>query len=105
MMDGTILDTLLKAKWNGMKTALNEQNVTGALNKIPNISKDMFEFNFNLLIDRLPQIVADFHNITLVRVGNGFAEYEMWAEQGGDTTSFVIYFVRDTDGIWRVQFF
>ena len=32
-------------------------------------------------------------------------EYEMWAEQDGQTYSFYILFVKDADGIWRIQFF
>ncbi len=105
VMDEATLDELLRAKWNEMKNALIGGDIEPATELISEISRNMFEYNFNLMSDYLPEIVSGFQDITLVRVGDSFAEYEMWAEQGGETTSFVIFFVKDSDGIWRIQFF
>ena len=53
----------------------------------------------------MPEISAGLQDIELVKIKDGVAEYEMWAEQEGQTYSFYIVFVNDSDGIWRIQFF
>jgi len=50
-------------------------------------------------------IAQDMGNITLIDIGDNVAEYEMTATQDGQTFSFYVEFVRDTDGIWRLRFY
>jgi hypothetical protein len=53
----------------------------------------------------LSEISAGLEEIELVDVKDGVAEYEMWGEQDGQMYNFLVRFVRDKDGIWRIEFF
>lgn len=99
------MDNLLKAKWAGMKTALSGGDIAGASNYLAKCVRDMYLYNFNLLSPYLADISASLQDIKLVDIKNGAAEYEMLAEHSGQTYSFYILFVKDSDGIWRIQFF
>ena len=99
------LDTLLQAKWSAMKTALGNQDVNGALVNFAENSKDMYQYNFQLLQSNLPSIVLDMNNITMTEVKDGIAEYEMNTFIDGTEYNLYIKFVKDVDGIWKIYFF
>jgi hypothetical protein len=103
--DRNQFDAFLKAKWEGMKTGLRDKDVNAAVHHIAGNKKAMYEYNFNLLIDHLPAIEAEFHGLTLVSMRDGIAEFALDSEQEGQRYSFYLLFVKDTDGIWRISFF
>lgn len=67
--------------------------------------REMFRYNFNLLRDQLPEILANMGSITLIRLEDNLAEYEMIATQDGVEYSFYVEFIKDKDGVWRLTFF
>ena len=95
------LDALLRAKWEGMKTALANQDVNTAMIEISENAQEMFRYNFELMQGILPTIVQDMGDITMIRAEDGIVEYEMIS--GGQ--SYYIEFVKDTNGIWMIKFF
>jgi hypothetical protein len=105
VIDGEVLDALLKEKWNGMRDALSAGDTGKAMGYIAQGARNMFEYNFNLLSAFMGEISAGLKDIEMVQVRGGAAEYEMWAEQDGETHSFHVVFVKDQDGIWRIEFF
>jgi hypothetical protein len=105
VMDREVLDALLKEKWNGMKDALSEGDPGKAMSYIAQGAKNMYEYNFNLLGAFMGEIAAGLEDIDMVQVQGRAAEYEMWAEQDGQMYSFYVLFVKDQDGIWRIEFF
>ena len=105
VLDPEELNALLSAKWNSMKTSLTNSDVTSALEYIAENAKGMFEYNLNLLIDHLPEVAANLNDISLVKMKNGKAEYNVLGNQDGTTYSFYVLFVKDHDGIWRIRFF
>ena len=105
VLSDTEMDTLLRAKWNGMKLALGQGDIEKALIYIASGSKAMYHFNLELMASLLSIIAQDMGNITLIDIGDNVAEYEMTATQDGQTFSFYVEFVRDTDGIWRLRFY
>lgn len=105
VLSKTEMDTLLKGKWEGMKGGLSQGNIEKALKYIAAPSQNMYRYNFELMSSLLPTIAQDMGNITLVKIVDNLAEYEMTATQDGQTLSFYVEFVRDTDGIWRIRFY
>lgn len=99
------LDGSLKAKWNEMRTALGSGNAGKALGFITKGKKEMYEYNFSLMNAYLSEIAAGLPDIDFVQTGKRTAEYQMWAEQDGVMYSWFVLFVRDSDGIWRIEFF
>lgn len=105
VLSKTEMDTLLKGKWEGMKGGLSQSNIEKALTYIAAPSQNMYRYNFELMSSLLPTIAQDMGNITLVKIVANLAEYEMTATQDGQTLSFYVEFVRDTDGIWKIRFY
>jgi hypothetical protein len=104
-IDAQVLDGILRQKWRGLRDALGDGDIPKAMSYIAQGARNMFEYNFTLLNAFMGEIVAGLEDIEMVQVQNKAAEYEMWAEQGGQRYSFYVLFVKDRDGIWRIEFF
>lgn len=105
VLDPAALETLLQARWNGLRDALNRGDVPGAVALFAGASRDAYRDQLTALAGAgaLPQIAADLGAITAVRVLDRAAEYELKAVQRGTLYSFHVLFVIDTDGIWRLR--
>jgi len=99
------MDAFLKAKWDGMKAALTQGNVDGALNYFAQASRDEFGEIFQILAPQLPSLVSAMREITMIEITENTAEYYITRFQKGVDISYFIYFIRDEDGIWRIQNF
>jgi hypothetical protein len=103
------LDALLRAKWEAMKTALANQNISGALNYYTEETKQLYNDIFTALNAQLPQLVQDMQNIQLIYVEDNTAEYRIRKDDvyGGQTVTitYYIYFMIDRDGIWKIYRF
>lgn len=97
------MDALLKGKWDGMKEALGSGDITTALNYFSADSKQLYSDLFTALTSHLPQFVQDLQDIQLVYIENNMAKYRIKKSEPYGTIDYPIYFVVDTDGIWRIQ--
>ncbi len=107
VLSRTEMDALLKAKWEGMKTKLAAQDVEGAVGYFSNAAKDKYRGVLNLLLPNLPTIVAGMQPINMDYIRRDVAEYrisrmETINAQNTEITYF-IYFVKDTDGLWKIE--
>ncbi len=105
VLNKTQMDSLLKAKWAGMKGQLQLGDTEGALSYMAGSSKNTYKYNFDLMKDYLPAILQDMGNITMKTIEGRRAEYEMITTQDEVIKSFYIEFIVDSDGIWRINFF
>ena len=99
------LDMILKAKWNGMRTALAAGDVTGAVVNFSAMSKDIYQQQFADLSASLPDFAAAIGNITMVKADDAMAEYDLRVVIDGVDYSFYLLFVKEGDGIWRIRNF
>jgi hypothetical protein len=104
-----VLDTLLRAKWEGMREKLGNQNLQGALTYFTEDQREFFNKVFTALYGQLPRIGQEMKDIQLIYVEDNAAKYrirrnEFHAGQMVDIT-YYIYFVRDKDGLWRIYRF
>ncbi len=99
------LDGMLREKWNKMKDALNTGDIAKAVGYISEGSKNMYQYNFNLMSAYLEEIASGLQDIAMVNIKDRMAEYEVCAEQDGQMYTFYVLFVKDPDGIWKVAFF
>jgi hypothetical protein len=103
--DETALDALFQAKWRGMKDALRRGDVPGAVAYLATASRDGYFPLLGALTVPLSQIDGVLTDISLVSADADRAEYEMLRVDNGETFSYFVLFVRDTDGVWRLKFF
>ncbi len=99
------LDALLRAKWSAMKTAMLNQDVEGSVKDITENSKDTYRQQFTDLSSVLNIIGNELGQIQLVKIQDNRAEYEVVVTRNGTTYSFHLLFVRDSDGLWRIERF
>jgi hypothetical protein len=108
-IDEVVLDTLLKAKWNGMKAALIDGNIEQALNYYTEHSKEKYQRIFNLLGSNISAIASNMGAIELIYANEKIAKYRIKTQetiqgQVYDIT-YYIYFNKGLDGIWKIESF
>lgn len=103
--DQAVLDALLQAKWSGMKTALANGEVDRASGYFNERTRSIYRTYFEQLTTILPQAVADMGNATLLRADEDVAIYDLRTVRNGNIYSFQLEFIRDGDGIWRINRF
>jgi hypothetical protein len=99
------LDALLKAKWEGMKVALAEMNVEGAVATFLGSSRERFRYIFTTLLSSLPDIAAAMRSIEMISLEGGVAEYRIKRMENVGEVTYYIYFVLDENGVWKIQQF
>ncbi len=109
LMDRERLDALLKDRWNGMKNALAQADIQGALAYFLETSRDRYGEILGHLAGELPGIASAMREIQLVYTKDRVAKYrikrlEDVQGQIYDIT-YTIYFVKDPFGIWRIESF
>ncbi|MBU4154499.1 MAG: hypothetical protein KKD63_16635 [Proteobacteria bacterium] len=108
-LDPAILGSMLKAKWNGMRMALINSNIEGALNYFHESSKDKYREIFNVLINEISGIASTMRDIEMVSSKDMVTKFRIKREdiiqgQAYDIT-YHIYFVKGPDGLWKIESF
>ena len=106
VMNRTELDKILKAKWEGMNTALENQDIEKASTYYSEETKQSYNDLFTALYAYLPQIAQEMQEIQLIYLKNNTAKYRMRQNElyGGRniTLTYYVYFVVDKDGMWKI---
>jgi hypothetical protein len=76
-----------------------------ALQYIAEDARDTYEYNFNLLKSHIDEISSTLHDIELDEFRGNVADYNMWTEHDGEKYNFLVRFVKDKNGVWKVKFF
>lgn len=100
------MDTLLKGKWTGMKEALENGDIEGALSYFAEDYQQLYRNLFTNLSAQMPQVAQDMAEIQLVSVKDNTAKYRIkkdksYADQT-ITVTYHIYFAKDASGMWKI---
>jgi len=100
------LDILLRAKWNSMLKALEQNDIDKAVNYFHHTASDRYRSLFKTLNpDGRKKIGKDLANIQIVEVATNTAIYEITSELKGEKSSFQLAFVKDSHGEWVIKSF
>ncbi len=100
------LDILLRAKWNGMLKALEQNDIDKAVHYFHHTAGDRYRNLFKTLNpDGRKKIGKDLANIQIVEVVTNTAIYEITSELKGEKSSFQLAFVKDSHGEWVIMSF
>jgi DNA-directed RNA polymerase subunit F len=100
------LDILLRAKWNGMLKALEQNDIETALSYFHHTASDRYRKLFQTLNhDGRKKIGKDLANIQIVEMVTNTAIYEITSELKGEESSFQLAFVKDSHGEWVIKSF
>jgi hypothetical protein len=99
------LDTLLKAKWEGMRGRLLNSDIEGAVTFFNETSKQGYRDLFTVLVSMLPTIAQDMGDVQFIECMGDTAIYDMQTVRNGTKYSFQLLFTKDPYGIWRINSF
>jgi len=105
VLDRDWMDMLLKSKWEGMKTALMNGDVEGALGYFLGNSQERYRDIFTNILNLLPTIVANMQSIEMIYVESGVAQYRIRRTESVGEVTYYLYFVIDENGLWKIQQF
>jgi K319L-like, PKD domain/Bacterial Ig domain/Right handed beta helix region len=107
VFDAVTLDGILQARWSGLRAALSRADVDAAVTLFARSSRDAYRDQLTALADAgaLPQVAVDLPAIRLSRFRERTAEYDLRAVRNATQYSFLVVFVIDEDGVWRLWAF
>ena len=105
VLSKTEMDTLLKAKWEEMKVALESKDIEDGIKYFLSSSKGRYRYLFNAILNQLSDMVSEMRQIEMVSLEDGVAEYRIKRMEDIELVTYYIYFVLSEDGIWRIQQF
>lgn len=105
VLNATELDALLRAKWEAMRSSLSIQDTSTALTYISSGTRASYEEMFNYLINQLPSIVATQTEFNLISIKDNVAKFELVTIENSSTYSYEVIFIKDENGIWRIEDF
>lgn len=97
------LDQVLKTAWNGFTAALASRNTAQVQQYLNSQAQAKYGPIFSALQPNLPQIVSSFTTPQLTNISNTLGEYVVGRTIDGVNHIFFIYFLRDIDGVWRID--
>jgi hypothetical protein len=103
--DRAALDALLQAKWASMKDALRAGDIPRALEAVTHQSRERYGRLFTDLQPQFGRIDTILTDIEAVDFHGRTAEYQMLRTRGNTTLSYLVGFLQDEDGIWRLDSF
>lgn len=105
VLNKTEIDTLLKGKWEGMRGALVNQNIEGAIVHFLGSSQEKYRTLFINLLNLLPEIITTMQEIEMISAESGVVEYRIKRMEDVGEVTYYIYFIVDEDGLWKIQQF
>jgi hypothetical protein len=105
ILDINQLDVLLQSKWNAMKNALRTGDTATAASYIVKAKQSFYQNIFNNLTISFSAIDQYLPNLTFVEQWHTAVEYLMTRTEGPDQITYMVLFVLDDDGVWRIKFF
>lgn len=101
--DAVELEENFQVVWGDFTTVLRTGDVAGALGFLTEGARNRYGRVLTTLRNDLPSIVASFSSLRRVSVSPNIAEYAVNRTIGGRNKIFLIYFLHDQDGIWRID--
>jgi len=102
--DPIALDALLQSKWQGIKAALQLGDIPAALQFIASQSRSIYQELFAELDPVVSIVGANLGDVRIVEIREDLAEGELLVLEDGRSISYYVEFIRDTDGLWRLNF-
>ena len=105
VVDHTAVVTLLEAKWRELKDALRGGNVAGALQLVAESRRDRYREIFQHMSVPPSQVDLVLTDLRFVQFRDNTVEFEMLRTDERGQLSYLVRFVVDVDGIWRLKDF
>jgi hypothetical protein len=101
--DAAQMDQMFRAIWNGMNNALVAGDKEGAMRYLSDTARRKFGPVFDVLMPFMPGIVSSYSPLARASITAGIGEYAVTRMEGGAKRLFLIYFLQDVNGVWRID--
>lgn len=101
--DAKQTDDFFTGLWSGMNAALVRGDVSAALAFLSDGAKPVYTPVFEALLPHMREIVASQSALARVAVTENVAEYAVVRPDRGEKRAYLIYFLRDGNGVWRLD--
>ncbi len=96
------MDTMFKSMWSNMNAALVAGDIPTALTFLDAAAQRKYEPVWQVLLPHMAEIVASYSPLRGVEIGQNVAEYGVNRTINGENRLFLIYFLKDKTGVWRL---
>jgi hypothetical protein len=103
VQDAAQMDQMFKSLWSGMNDALIAGDKAAALNYLSPPARAKYGPVFDVLMPHMAEIVGSYSQPQLGNYSEGMAEYAIGRTINGTRHVFLIYFLQDPSGIWRLD--
>ncbi len=101
--DPARMDQMFRSIWSGLNNALVAGDKEGAMRYLNGVAKKKFGPVFDVLMPFMSEIVASYSPIAKSSISKGIAEYAVSRIDNGRRRLYLVYFLLDADGVWRVD--
>lgn len=101
--DPSQMDQLFNALWKGMNDALVAKDKPKALEHLNSAARTKYAPVFEELMPYFSGIISSYSPLQRVNVSEEIGEYAVNRLIDGKNSLFLIYFLKDVDGIWRID--
>lgn len=97
------MDALFNAIWNGMFQDLIDGNKEAAMQRLTGEGQQKYSPIFDILLPHMEEIAANYTGLVRMSVNPEIAEYITQRINGDGAKVFIISFVRDFEGDWKLN--
>jgi PAS domain-containing protein len=101
--DEAEMDRIFRALWSGMNDALVAGDKETAMRYLNDSARRRYGPVFEALLPFMPQIVASYSPLTQASISERIGEYAVTRMDGATKRLYLIYFLRDATGVWRID--
>jgi hypothetical protein len=101
--DAAQMDTLFKSIWDGVNQALIRGDSDTALKYLNESARRKYGPVFQALLPHMPAIIASFSPLQRSKISEDIGEYAINNMRDGQNWLFFVYFLKDNDGVWRLD--
>lgn len=103
VQDVAALDVMFKALWNDMNAALVAGDKATAMQFLTATAQAKYGPVFDALLSHMPEIIASYSPFQQVSISAEIGEYALTRIIDGQNRLFLVYFLKDSDGVWRLE--
>ena len=101
--DPAQVDSMLRALWSEMLTALTRGEKEKAIAFFTSTNRQKYADIFEKLLPQMTNIFQSASPLEKVSLSPSVAEYAVNRVIGGENKIFFVYFLREDDGVWRID--
>jgi hypothetical protein len=103
VQDMAQMDAMFKAMWSGMNNVLVAGDKAMAMMYLSETAREKYGSVFDVLLPKMAQIVASYSPLQRASLSSSIGEYAINRTINGVNRIFLMYFLRDVDGVWRMD--